>query len=278
MKNKVFIIILIIIALAIIGRFAFKKIGKHQIINSPSGQLTPDSSQPFSNLYDHATQFRLNDKTDSSIIYYEKATRLKPDDKDALYYLGDMYRKEREFVKARLTWEKLIKLDSLSERTFIQLGNLYFCMTHRKYFDPEQAKFYFQKAKALNKESIQPNLSLGEIAIFQDKTKEALEIFNKLSTIDENNMEVNFLNGYLYWKSGNNPQALNYLKRAFLASKNDSIKEATIADNRQCNLFLYYTTANVTQSNQTNLNTSIPEIYKEFDQYLVLMRDQLNHT
>lgn len=266
MKSKILTIAAIILAFAIEGFFIFKNTRAAREINLDS----------FDSIYNRATQFRFQDKVDSSIKAYEKAINLMPRDKNALYYLGVMYKKERDFEKARQTWEKLIKLDPQSERAFIQMGDLYFCMTHRKFFNPSQAKFYFQRANELNKNSLVPLLRLGEIALYLEKTQEALDIFNKISTIDQSNVEINFLNGFLFWKLNKETQAKTLLKRAFLSAKTDSNKIASSDDNRQCNLFAYYTTAYINKSSQPGSTTSMPVIFKEFDQYLILMRDQLN--
>lgn len=276
MKNKVYLIIAIIIVFAIGAIFIFKDTRNHPVKNLPVQEINKDSLQAFESFYNRATQFRIQDKIDSSVSAYEEAIRLNPDDTNTLYYLGIVYIKQRDFEKAKQSWEKLINLDPESTRTLIQLGNLYFCMTHRKFFKPQQAEFYFKKANELNKDSLIPKLRLGEITLYLNKTKEALDIFNDLSAMDSKNVEVNFLNGFLNYKTGNETQAINYLKQAFLSAKADTSIHFAIRDQRQCNMFIYYTTAYITNSPPADIPKSAPEIYKEFDKYLVLMRDQLN--
>jgi len=199
-----------------------------------------------------------------------------------------MYMKVDKFDKAQEALEKLIKLNPLSEQAYIQLGNLYFCAKNTNYFHPEKAKSYFNRAKELNKETLSPNLRLGEIALFQNRTKDAFGIFNKLSVMDHKNVEIFFIIGYLNWKSGKEQEAGRGLQRAFelgitAMSTNEQVgtgsakKKAPIGKNQGDDLFMDWLAGNLTAPKKYDISVEMPKLYTKFDQYLITERKQLNH-
>jgi tetratricopeptide (TPR) repeat protein len=287
MIRKEFIIIAVILVIA----FAAITIIKYRGHPDQSGALTAvaksDSRQTFWTYYNRATEYRLQGKADSSIAAYQEALKLNPDHEDALYYIGNMYMKADKFDKAQEAWEKLIKLNPLSEQAYIQLGNLYFCANNTNYFHPEKAKSYFNRAKDLNKETLNPNLRLGEIALFQNKTNDAFGIFNKLSMMDHKNVEIFFIIGYLNWKSGKEQEAARGLEGAFklgitAMSTNEQVgpgtkaKKAQAGKNQEGNLFMDWLAVNLTVPKKYDINVEMPKVYKKFDQYLTMTRGQLN--
>ncbi len=288
MKPKEFIIILIVMVIAFAGIAIVKNFGSDTVKNTSNTETRSDSIQTFWNYYNLATQYRLHGKTDSSITAYQQAIKLNPYHKDALYYLGIMYMKANDFEKANQSWERLTGINPGSERAYNQLGNLYFCITDKNYFHPAKAKLYFERANELNKESLNPNLRLAEIALFQNRTNDALVMFNKLAIMDQKNVEIFFIIGYLYFKSGKIPEAIKYFERIYelgspyISSSEEggtdkSAKKESIIEPRDCNLFLDWLTTNLTVAKVYNVRVEMPKAYKEFDEYLKRMRDELNH-
>lgn len=247
-----------------------------------------DSIQAFWTYYNRATEYRLQGKEDSSIIAYQEALKLNPDHEDALYYIGNMYMKVDKFDQAQKTWEKLIELNPQSERAYNQLGNLCFCVKHTDYFHPEKSKWYFKRAAELNNLTLNPNLRLGEIALFQDSTKDAFGILNKLSMMDQKNAEIFFIIGYINWKSGKEQEAIRDLERTFeqgitVILTNEQGGTAISAKNvssgkiQECDLFMAWLTKNLTVPKKYDIRVEMPGVYRKFDQYLIMMRKQLNH-
>jgi len=277
MNSKEFIVVAIILLLAIAG-ITFKKNWKKvesdsHLINAANS----DSIQQFWTNYNQATQYRLNNIPDSAIIAYGKALTLSPNHQDAIYYIGNMYMKAGQFEKAQISWEKLTELNPQSERAFNQLGNLYFCVSNPGYFHPAKAKSYFERAYDLNKEALNPMLHLGEIALFQSRTDDALAIFNKLSLMEQKNIEINFIMGYLNWKSGREQEAIKYLEHAFEQQKiTNSVEKISPEDSQECNLFMHWLTNNLASYKKYDIRIAMPDLYKKFDQYLLTMRRQLN--
>lgn len=288
MISKKFIFIAVILLIVFAGITIVKYLGHRDHNDSLIEVVKSDSIQKFWTYYNRATEYRLQGKEDSSIIAYLEALKLNPNHEDALYYIGNMYTKLDKFDQAQNRWEKLIKLNPQSERAYNQLGNLYFCMNHPDYFHPEKSKWYFKRAADLNKETLNPNLRLGEIALFQDSTNEAFDIFNKLSLMDQKNVEIFFIIGYLSWKSGKEQDAIKDLKRTFeqgimtifineQGGTAISAKNASIGKNKECDLFMDWLTRNLTVPKKYDIRVEMPKVYKKFDQYLIMMREQLNH-
>ena len=285
-KKNIFIAVILLIA------FAGITIVKYLRHPGDSGSLTDvvksDSKQTFWTYYNRATEYRLQDQEDSSIIAYQEALKLNPVHEDALYYIGNMYMKIDKFDKARETWEKLIELNPQSERAYNQLGNLYFCVKHTEYFHPEKSKWYYKRAADLNNLTLNPNLRLGEIALFQNRTNDAFGILNKLSVMDQKNAEIFFILGYLNWKSGKEQEAIKDLERTFeegvtviLINEQGgtaiSSKNTSSGKNQECDLFMDWLTKNLTIPKKYDIRVEMPKVYRKFDQYLRMMRGQLNH-
>ncbi|MGN6264669.1 MAG: tetratricopeptide repeat protein [Ginsengibacter sp.] len=278
MKSKEFIIVAIILFLVFAGITFTKNWRKTQSNSSSSKETNTDSIQAFWTNYNQATRYRLHNESDSSIIAYEAALKLSPNHKDALYYIGNMYMKSGQSDKAQKAWEKLIELNPQSERAFNQLGNLYFCLSNHDYFHPEKAKSYFERAYDLNKEALNPNFHLGEIALFQNRINDAITIFNKLSLMEQKNMEINFIMGYLNWKSGREQEAMKDLEHAFEQKKAGiSVKNISMEENQECDLFLNWLNNNLTQAGKYDIRIVMPDVYKKFDLHLIAMRAQLNN-
>lgn len=271
MKSKEFFIALLALLIAFGGLVIFKNDGKvnHDIV--ATGGTKSDSIEKFWDYYNLATQYRLQDKPDSAISAYREAINLNPSPEDPLYYLGIVYRRAGDFEKAKETWEKLTELDPGSERAFYQLGNLYFCMDHKNYFDPEKAKIFFNRAFQLNKEAVNPELRFGEIALFQNKMTEASAVFEKLRIMDHKNIEINFLTGYLQWKSGNTREGETNLVNAFTLIKAPE-KNPSVEEQQDCDLFMSWIDKNLAAYQKQDVRTALPALCMKFDEYLKTIR------
>lgn len=286
-RNKnIFIAVILLIA------FAGITIAKYWRHTGNSGSLNKvvksSSVQTFWTYYNRATEYRLQGKADSSIMAYQEALKMNQDHEDALYYIGNMYMEVDKFDQAQKAWEKLIELNPQSERAYNQLGNLYFCVTHPAYFHPEKSKLYFKRAAGLNNITLNPNLRLGEIALFQKRTNDAFGIFNKLSMMDQKNAEIFFILGYLNWKAGKEQDAIKDLAHTLeqgitviLTNEQGggavSTEKISTGKNLDCDLFMSWLTRNLTVPEKYDTRVEMPKVYRKFDQYLITVHDQLNH-
>lgn len=288
MLRKKFIFIAVVFLIVFAGITIVKYWGYLSQSSSLTEVVKSDSKQMFWTYYNRATEYRLQGKEDSAILGYQEALKLNPNHEDALYYIGNMYMKVDKFDKALEKWEKLIELNPQSERAYNQIGNLYFCINHTDYFHPEKSKWYYKRAADLNNITLNPNLRLGEIALFQNRKDEAFGIFNKLSMMDQKNAEIFFIIGYLNWKSGKAQDAIKDLERTFKLGittifTNEqgeaaiSTKKESSGKNQECDLFMDWLTKNLTVPEKYDIKVEMPKVYKKFDQYLIRVREQLNH-
>lgn len=279
MIRKNFIYIAVILLIAFAGITIVKYLGHSGNSDSLTQVVKSDSVQTFWTYYNHATEYRLQGKADSSIIAYQEALKMKQNHEDALYYIGNMYMEVDKFDQAQKAWEKLIELNPQSERAYNQLGNLYFCVTHPDYFHPEKSMLYFKRAADLNNITLNPNLRLGEIALFQNRTNDAFSIFNKLSMMDQKNAEIFFILGYLNWKAGKEQDAIKDLAHTLeqgitVVLTNEqgggavSTKKTSIGKNQECDLFMSWLTRNLTMPKKYDIKVEMPKMYRKFDQYL----------
>jgi len=271
MKSKEFIIALVALFIAFGGLAILKNNGNTDREAKSSAGTKSDSIKKFWIYYNLATRYRLQDKPDSAISAYREAINLNPSPEDPLYYLGIVYMKAGDFEKAKETWEKLTELDPGSERAFYQLGNLYFCLDRKNYFDPEKAKLFFNRAFELNKEAVNPELRLGEIALFQNKINEASVVFDKLLIMDRKNLEINFLTGYLKWRSGNTAEGITNLANAFTLI-NATAKNPSIAENQDCDLCMSWIDKNLSTYAKQDIRIALPALYAKFDEYVISIR------
>ena len=287
MIGKKNILIVLVLLLAFVAISVFKYWDHSNDSNTTNDTAKTDSIQKFWAYYNNATDFRLQGKIDSSIINYQEALKINLKHEDALYYLGTMFMNSDNDKQAEASWEKLIEINPQSERAFIQLGNLYFCTTHVDYFHPEKSKTFFERAANLNKETLSPNLKLGEIALFQNKLKDAFGIFNKISLMDHKNPEIFFIIGYLNWKSGDLPKATKNLGTTFelgvaaaalteQGDKANTSKTEITIKKQDCDLFSNWLTQNLIIPKKYNLEFEVPKVYSDFDKYLKGMQVKLS--
>lgn len=273
---KSIVIPAIILLMAFAGITLLKYLRRPRVIPS----LADSHREPVSafwTYFNQATKYRLQGKADSSIIAYQKALKLNPQHEDALYYLGTMYEKADQLAGARETWVRLTELDPKSDRAFNQLGRLYFCINHPDYFHPEISRRYYQRAQDLNKEAFNANIRLGEIALFQNRIRDASLIFQNLSRMDRKDGEVYFILGYLKWKSPNQQDALRDIQKALAAGGSglESRSKSTLK-NQGCDLFGNWMAGNLKDSGSLTIRKTMQDLYRDFDRYLGRMRARLH--
>ena len=82
-------------------------------------------------------------------------------------------------------------------------------------FDLERSESEFKKALAINTDFIQPQIHLGQIALYRGNLAQAMDYFITVLGTDPGNTESNLLAGYMMWKQGNESRALEYFTKAY---------------------------------------------------------------
>ena len=106
--------------------------------------------------------------------------------------------------------------------------------------------------------------------------------------MDQKNVEIFFIIGYLNWKSGKEQEADRGLQRAFelgitAMSTNEQVgtgsakKKTPTTKNQGDDLFMDWLAVNLTAPKEYDIKVEMPKLYRKFDQYLTTAREQLNH-
>jgi len=283
-KRKEIIAILILLVIVFVGISVMKHYSSTDQKDSSDVETTGATSNTFWVYYNKATKFRHAGVTDSAIVEYVEALKFNPDHHDALYYLGSMYMKAEEYDKAVQIWKRLINVNPESERTFKQLGDLYFCRGAGKNFNPEKARMYFLRATNLNREAMEPLIKLGEVALYQNRSDEASGIFTQLSQTNPKNAEAHFMLGYLYWKTHRDKEAGNELSLTMeyadqLHVMTDENGGTAISGNNKdatgengCSIFVPWIKRQIIKINEDDIQSDANHTFSIFNTYLTRLR------
>ena len=284
-KEIILIVFLLIAGFIVVSVMKYQSGTKQEDSENTSNvTTTADSSRVFWDYYNRATNYRHSGLTDSSIVEYVAALKYRPDHQDALYYLGSMYMRAGKFEDAIRAWQRLIKVNSESARTYKQLGDLYFCRQSGKYFDPDKASEYLTRATELNREAMEPLIKLGEVALFQNRLDEASGIFTKIEQTNKKNAEAHFMLGYLGWKGHRTKGAdkelgltMEYVDQLHIMTDETggtaiSDKNASMSGNSSCSMFVPWIKQRVNEIKEDDIDRDRNTIFASFDGYITKLR------
>lgn len=143
----------------------------------------------------HARNGRTKAAADSLVA----ALTIDPSHEGALYTLGNVSFERGLYTDAGKAWRKLVKIHPHSVRGFAQLGALHACGQDSTPFDLELAERYFQMMFALNKESSEATMRLGEVYALQGEIDKALDRFDRTISFDPKNRDAFLLRGLMLW-------------------------------------------------------------------------------
>lgn len=169
----------------------------------------------FWDLYNRATDLRLQGQWEAAAGQYQEALALDPRHEDCLYYLGNAFFELGRFQAAIDAWKRLIEINpNQSSRAHAQLGMLYSCGAPGTPFDLALAERELHQALVINKEESGPVIKLGEVALLRGDRKQALEYLSAGRNLNFKSVQANYLIGYLKWVGGDAAGALKDLKQA----------------------------------------------------------------
>tara|TARA_B100000686_G_scaffold343543_1_gene424581 strand:- start:497 stop:2089 length:1593 start_codon:yes stop_codon:yes gene_type:complete len=202
----------------------------------------------------------------SSIIYYEKAIKLKSNFAEAYNNIGNSYNSLGNYLEAEINFKKAIRLNNNLIQAYNNLGNLYKSINKFK-----NSLLYFKKAIKINPNAflIHNNLgllykSIGNIAKAKKSFKKSILINNNFSPAHRNLSQIT--------KYKNTNKHLNILKNLFLNEKipDPDKREISFALGKAYedmkdydNAFRYFNIAN--QTVKRNINYDINDDKKMFD-------------
>lgn len=145
-------------------------------------------------------EFREKELGDQAMQYVLKAIQIEPDSANAYVIMGYIYEIEQQYSDAYEAYDKAISLDPNSDEAYAHKG-------HAKQLEgiSEEALSNYNKALEINKDNVLANFGLAKNLSQNGKQAEALEIFQKIPSLDSNNRQK----AEAYYSSGVINDALN---------------------------------------------------------------------
>lgn len=217
----------------------------------------------FWELYNQASRLRVAGKFQRAKHKYEKAVQLNPDHRGTLYYLGNIYLRERKYQKAEKDWLKLIKVNPKSARAASQLGNLFFCAdSGNPLYQPGRARKFYERASTLNREETGPLLELAKVNLVLGQYDRAKENLTDITATNFQSYKAYYLLGYLYWRDSNQDKGKRFYRKAKKIFDGEYSDEAVagegatksgnaplLADNTSCDRISFFVDRHLAKSN-----------------------------
>jgi len=168
-----------------------------------------DSVTQFWAVYREATRYRIQGALEQAAEKYTEALRLNDRHEDALYYGGNVYFQLGRFQEAKRAWARLIRVNPLSTRAYIELGDLYLTEEHNL----EEAKPLYRRAFQISKEETGPLIRLARVAVLEGDLDQAAQYYQDILRAYPNR-EAFFLTGYIAWRAGAEQNAWEFFGKS----------------------------------------------------------------
>jgi len=285
--KKILLITAAVLLLLFLGIHYWKTHSKRSItkIKKTSAHLAKDSisekqrTMEFWELYNQASRLRVAGKPQRAKHKYEKAVKLNPDHRGTLYYLGNIYLRDREYQKAEKDWLKLIKVNPKSARAASQLGNLFFCAdSSNPLYQPGRARKFYERASTLNREETGPLLELAKVNLVLGQYDRAKENLEDITVTNFQSYKAYYLLGYLYWRDSNQDKEERFYRKAKKIFDGEYSDEAVagegatksgnaplLADNTNCDRISFFV--------DSHLAKRLPKVQSDYRELHQLIMD-----
>lgn len=180
-----------------------------------------DSVTKFWAVYRQATRARIQGDLEQAADYYTEALALNDRHEDALYYGGNVYFQLGRFQDAKQAWSRLIRVNPLSTRAYIELGDLYLT----KEYNLEEAKPLYRRAFQISKEETGPLVRLARVAVLEGDLRQAQQYYQDILRAYANR-EAFFLSGYIAWTTGAEQKAWEFFGKSVNYTASSASKSA----------------------------------------------------
>lgn len=172
-------------------------------------------------VYNRASDHRRAGHPDSAVVAYRDALRLNDRHEDALYYLGNTLLQLGRYDEALDAFRRLIAVNPLSTRAHFQAGAILSCTDPGAPFDLDAAEREFLRTFELNREESEPLVRLGEVAVAKEKFDLAETYLRDATRLNKKAVVAYYLLGYLQWRRGDRPEAVELFNTALSQSRSD---------------------------------------------------------
>lgn len=164
--------------------------------------------------YREAQKMRTDGKWEAAISAYRKAIKVDSLHQDSWFNMGNMYLELHQYYEAERCWKKVVFFNDNSAKAHMQLGRLYMSFDRPEMFNAAMAKREFLKSASINVVITGPQMQLGHLNLILGEKEEAETYYQGVIGSDTRNIEAHFLLAYLEWKSGNAEKAKIYFEKA----------------------------------------------------------------
>ena len=157
--------------------------------------------------------------------FAENAVLVAPVQASVWQSLADFYQSvatmsdsQEQFINLAIeALDKGAELDPKNPKIYDDIGSLYLTLGQK-----DKAEEYFTKSLVQKKDYISANINLAFLLEDQDKRDEAISILEAILSINQNNPEILFQLGRLYYNDGQIVRAITHFKRAITINANYS--------------------------------------------------------
>jgi len=179
-----------------------------------AGTLTRDETLRFWALNGEVAQRYNAGEWAEAVDGLSEMLALNPDHEDSLYDLGNALLELGRYAEAVSAWRRLVTVNRASSRAWVQLGVVHTIPEAESVFDLTEAVRAFEVAHELNREESNPLVLWGEAALAIDDRATASRVLEAGYRMNDRAASALYLSGYLAWKEGRGPRAVELLTQA----------------------------------------------------------------
>jgi len=192
----------------------FSGLSEHALVADLSSNLTPAQKSRFWKLNAGAQRLFAENSWEAAERVYAEMIEIDSHHEDALYYRGNCLLELERFAAAVASWERLIGLNPLSSRAWIQIGIVRALPEAGKLYDLDAASAAFEAAHRINMEESRPLALLGEVAVARGALDTAHRALESAYRMNPRAASALYLTGYIAWKRGDADGGREFAERA----------------------------------------------------------------
>jgi len=154
----------------------------------------------FWSAYRAARALMLEGRWEAAVTQYHRALALDPRHEDSLYNMANCHFELDQFEQALVALERLVEVNPLSHRGYLQTGIVRACPQAGPAFDLAAAEEALLRAFEINKEETGALLRLGEVALVKGDEPRAFKLLALANRSNFRAVEGYYLRAYLRWK------------------------------------------------------------------------------
>ena len=137
--------------------------------------------------------YRLKKNYEKAKVYFEKSIKLDEEFALPINSIGNIYLAKKDYINAIEYYKEAIKIDESNTMPFYNIGNAYLAVDRN-----EKAKWFYEKANRIDPKVSHPYYGLGRYYLKKNEYNKALDVLKAGLDIDKNNPALWALLGNVY--------------------------------------------------------------------------------